>query len=557
MSEQTPNQLLHPPVQEMQEHRHQSQLVGELREYRAEMKFEETTRVAKQIVEYAGGGVEREMDAMFRESSHEDPVLEAAQHGTVRMATPLNSPNSRRLLGLAASAVGKEPDGFLKEITKQEQGTQLTVAIGQGVGLEINAVTPRSGDVEARIAVDSSVPLEVRQATLEAFSSKLKEMQAAKDASEEINAMLDAGSTEAYASTVLKFSDNPDDIAAYISYSTLRGTIQSPWEDTKLARARQQAIEAVYDLPYHYPGETEVGKQAGMYFDENGKLLKVLLPTGKPGLYLGLKSANPESSADLSELPLQLGVEIDAEQVYGEPDYNQRIHEGVTPFIETEAAQELLSAFEHVGLTPTKHIRDTFAEVAGLEKRYGHGYAELTREIAKCVNNRDRSLKTIFESEGDDVAQKILQLGPANDPAAKVVHDLLVDVVDRKQPDGTITELPMSAHEIRIRDGSCKDAEYYVSDGGVINDEAGEPLFVRSTYHRPSVMTMRPTLLNGVRLPAGSLLAVEDDGYVFMRILSFAFNENEALHVFGAQEAENRMNSQHTGLHDKLQSPAA
>ena len=142
--------------------------------------------------------------------------------------------------------------------------------------------------------------------------------------------------------------------------------------------------------------------------------------------------------------------------------------------------------------------------------------------------------------DSDAIREKIDALETEDDQAAAAVVGILKGIIHRDQASAELPELQLSSERIEISDGACKDAEVYIAHGDVLDENLW-----RSSYKRASAITTKPVVFNGVQLPTGSLFAIQDDGYVFMRLTSYSFEPDKSAVVFGPQEAENRA---HTNL---------
>jgi hypothetical protein len=348
------------------------------------------------------------------------------------------------------------------------------------------------------------------------------------------------GNLETYSPDVFSWSKDADDIISFLNMSNVAGEHVSSVNHTQSPVVQRAAVvEALYALPAHHGNETAVHgvspERQGVYFDANGRIVKVLVPSAMPGVYLGLKPAQAGMPGDIEESAFHIGIEIDPLEVNAER--GSQGHEGVTSFVETATAAQLAATFEAVGLQLSPRAQGIIAETT-IERRFGHGYAHLTREIAKLVNDQRRDIAYLFNNADGRALEKLRLLESVEDPAAQIVIDLLKGVANRGAPSEGVPSLRITSNRIEMRDGSCKDIEYYIADGHPARSD--QLLFWQSSYKRRTVMTLAKTHLNGVILPAGTLLAVEDDGYAMMRVTSYAFNDQEALRTFGVQEIENR-----------------
>ena len=482
----------------------------------------------------------------------------AASQGFLQTDSNIATPSGMRIL----SAIGKsesQPDLYklARHLKKDEQ---INLPLGEGVSLMIRKFRDDKQSISCYFAIDPVNEQTSASSTIQSFHERLA--QANNDyttAKSEVANALSQGETEAYSTINFNFTDNIPELTNLLDQSELR--VASHYDAPSEKKRGQQTIEKLYALPAHYSGElpaTDAHRsQEGIYFDEQGNITKILIADQRPGIYYGLKPMEIKSG-DIDELDFQFGVELVIPEMYAELDYNGVWHENAIPFIETPTTAQLIDAFEGADLSLTDSVNDSLAEVGTLKKRYGHGYAELTRTVAKLVNDKARKLDSMF-NDADGAARKIAALPTVSDPAAQAVIAMLRDVISRDAHDvyPELVELPTSAARIEIRDGGCKDAEVYIADGTEVTPASdGTPLLLKSTYARPSAITLQPTVLNGVRLPAGALLAIEADGYELMRLTGYSFDQQEASVVFGAQDAENRQNSsyyaQRTGVEQKL-----
>lgn len=463
---------------------------------------------------------------------------------------------SRRGLSHLEQLAGEEtPGGLVDRVRGLPKGESMTIQVSEAISLELEMVSPDRGAYSQRaLFTDGLSEEEKQQAAEELLDSLAERAQGFNQDMQGISEKLAAGEAAAYGDQEYSFDGQGDDVQAFLDGTSLRGIGYDMFGSSdrrySVVRERAKTVETIYkELPMRYPAESEkTGGQEGVYVDGSGNITKVLLPTHKPGVYLGMLTSAGQRG-DLSELQFRLGVEVADEETYAEQSYNGMTHESVAPFIETQSAQQIMTQLESAGLSLNERLRDSFAEVGSIEKRYGHGYADITREIAKLVNDPERPLDSFFETEDDQsTLQKLAQMELPDEQAANTALALLKGLAEARlgQGDGSegVPELQSSTQRINMKDGSCKDIEVYIADGGPVQPEDGtEPVFWRSTYSRPGVMTLKPVKLNGVVLPTGSLLATEDDGYLFMRVTSFAFDRETAQQVFGAQNYENEQNS--------------
>lgn len=474
----------------------------------------------------------------------DDGFTRVAEHGSITIDTGLGSPGMRETLGFLDSRYSEGQEPLLDSIRKlKTEDDGVEVAVGEGVDIVFTRLSETMISHEFR--VEEAVPLPVREQTLVDLDAEAREQSAIHaDVIDELREELAAGSAEAYTQRSFDLDEDLNLILEWVG-SSARGMGGSRLPNAQPAVLKAALLERIYALPAHYGGELEEGESAaGLYFDEHGLLEKVLLSTETPGVYMALRGEGgvPQRQELGETSSVELGFEIDFEELYKtERDYNNNKYEDVQPFIETPAAEALLSSFDMAGLELSEHLRNAFAEV-DIEKRYGHAYSEITRELAKAVSDTERGLQGFFEGDSTEVAERVRALVPSGHEAADVAMLMMKDIVERGVTEPILTELPVSDQRVNLRDGGCKDAEVYIDQGELMPPVDGEPQLLRSSYSRPSAMSLQPTVINGVRLPAGTLFAIEDDGYVMMRLTSFSFDPEQALEAFGPQEAENLAN---------------
>jgi hypothetical protein len=424
---------------------------------------------------------------------------------------------------------------LLTRLKRMEKNRQEAIDLGDGLTMHVEAFG--SGSIAKRFEIKPS------SNGLDRFvgiMDDINENDPLTRISREMAAKLDPTSQELVSDTELTFAENGDELVSVIGLSGFwLGGFASGQESDALNSA--QAVEALYKkLPSIYEGEDPGFDKRGIYYDESGRVKKVVLGQEAAGFYVELHSADPESAADLAELPLKIGFSTDVAEAYMvERSYNGVVNESVRPLAETAFTGEFTRILDQAGLMPSQRILDSLAEVGSIEKRYGHGYAELTRELAKLVNDSSRSLSSFFDGQESELLNRVSALGDTAHPAAQAVVSILRDVAQNRLGQSNTSghpEIVLSKERVEIRDGSCKDIEIYID---VSNRETEDGLMRWSSYKRPTLVTKQPVMINGVTLPTGSLLLKNDDGYLFMRITSYAFDEPVAREVFGAQYVEN------------------
>ncbi len=236
------------------------------------------------------------------------------------------------------------------------------------------------------------------------------------------------------------------------------------------------------------------------------------------------------------------------------------------PFVETECARELSKLLDASGLMFHPAFQSEMMSMTDSD-RFGSVYTQFSREIAKWVNDPMRTrLSNLFmpydaKYQGDALATGNLTTNVAaydnkehgllveqsvRNAWTSIDHNvdgeaasLLVGIIDGVLTRGTTdtaeprpTDLPVTSQRYRIRDGACFDvAAYYIAAAGenrsnnssrIVTD--GDVSMLEKTYGSHTFMLTEPALFNGTPLPKGSLLSKHDDGYAFLRLTPFTFD---------------------------------
>ncbi|HSH18105.1 MAG TPA: hypothetical protein VK978_01855 [Candidatus Saccharimonadales bacterium] len=239
------------------------------------------------------------------------------------------------------------------------------------------------------------------------------------------------------------------------------------------------------------------------------------------------------------------------------------------PFIETECAQELCRLLDRSGLMFHPKYQLTMMEM-GDSDRFGSIYTQLTREVAKWVNSPDRThLSNLFvpadmqyqgsrlAGDSDYPTLKLYEYEAKNHQdvqdgtteadvrstwnridhsvqgeAAGALVTMIDDVLSRGNNAATSTDLSVTSKRIEVSNGACFDvASYYVgaadqswrtndlrkiSDGGVE--------LLEKTHGSHTYLSLHPMQFNGVQLPKGALFSRQQDGWAFLRLTPFSFD---------------------------------
>ncbi len=230
------------------------------------------------------------------------------------------------------------------------------------------------------------------------------------------------------------------------------------------------------------------------------------------------------------------------------------------PFIETVGGQEFLDTLDSVELK----LNSTFlAEMVSVNQadRYGSIYTQLSRAIAKVVDYpNDHSIDGLFldvplsaaKDERQAIRDSLLDIDTSTlSEPSRLLFDLMQDCLSRKTAAATgLAELPIYRERISFKDGACFDvASNYIQGAGNFLDGLLQKTTQPTTEHGVKMLEkdhgshtfllQEPALLNGVRLPKGSLLrkhySANGDAWSFLRLTPFSFDNNQDREVTGSE----------------------
>lgn len=258
---------------------------------------------------------------------------------------------------------------------------------------------------------------------------------------------------------------------------------------------------------------------------------------------------------------------------------NQSAESMSLPFIETETASELASVLDKAGLMFHPKLQYEMMNTDEAD-RYGSLYTQLSRRIAKWVDNPDSlNLSDLFvphdpaysgiELARRDKSSVIQEYGDMQESLATESHEEAVraayTAVDRNGETGEAsealftmiddllaiahdpalkqhTDLPVTKERVKIRDGACFDVvAYYVgaaaeARGGLQHYQENNVAMLEKTMGAHTFLTTSPVQFNGVRLPKGSLFQrAQDGGWAFLRLTPFAFENTADQLAFGSE----------------------
>jgi len=249
------------------------------------------------------------------------------------------------------------------------------------------------------------------------------------------------------------------------------------------------------------------------------------------------------------------------------------------PFIETECARALCDRLDAAGLMFHPNLQQEMMQI-GEADRYGSIYTQLSREIAKWINNPDRArLSTLFvpadpafagealarqgEAAADHYARALEENGAADieartrslftasvPPTGNLPADTLLsmaqDVLARNDTaDEVVSDLPVTEERVSITNGACFDVFTYYVGAAATTDawpdylkkfQAGAVNMLEKNTGVHTYLTTQPTVFNGVRLPKGALFSkADDEKWAFLRLTPFAFDEPADQLAFGSE----------------------
>ena len=237
---------------------------------------------------------------------------------------------------------------------------------------------------------------------------------------------------------------------------------------------------------------------------------------------------------------------------------NKDVQRKSTPEKSAIAHREILDVFSGMGLSLDSRITEMLEETKEHQGgRRGSGFTQVSRVLATDFVNSPRSDRDIglfdhsvrqniqkeFDNEFRSLSkeqqedyvepsyasrlgrQKLEELpGQMQNEESRMIAQMMVDVIYPHVPDESAISLPPATGEMHI--GTCTTAEAYYFDyinkGGkvltysranmnIIVDGNGEPIMLEKIGlgESHSALTLAPTEMNGVRLPAGSLVGVQ------------------------------------------------
>lgn len=326
---------------------------------------------------------------------------------------------------------------------------------------------------------------------------------------------------------------------------------------TNPVKAKQVFIERLYGLPVHLTGE-EIDPQhsgEGVYFDEDGNLLKILRETDRnSGIYRGMYFEQG-TKTDPSETTFQLGVEIDRERALLEKSHNGELSE--ISFLESNTGRSIIQEIDNSGLVITDSLRQILESIStpqgAYDSRYGNNYSELTREVAKMIGNSNRGIGRFFDDSDGDAEKKLssINVDTIDNEPARLLYSLMQQSISPNR-NTEASDIPVFNGRVHMKDSSCKDAEVYFSgsigEGKFSVHDVGGKKMLHKHSGGATAINLEPIMYKGVEIPAGGLFQrhydneSETTSYVFVRITSFAFEDDQARDAFTWQYAENTRN---------------
>ena len=281
------------------------------------------------------------------------------------------------------------------------------------------------------------------------------------------------------------------------------------------------------------------------------------------------------------------------------PDYlylekaNQS-QERSTPFVETQCAEELCKILDDNNLMFHPSLQIEMLTV-GESDRYGSIYTQLSREVAKWINNPNRTeLSALFipkdpefygdqlvadmkkyekyplhkfdeKSYADDdfstnLEKEVQALWPTTysqpiGEATSVLVGLINQALTRDASREQQTALPVTTKSVQMREGACCDVlSYYIGateqrfGKGLTIQTFGEVPLIEKTMGANTYLSIGPVLFNGVMLPKGALFGRTNDGFYFARLTMFAFDKPEDQIAVSGSELAKTLKNEHTSI---------
>lgn len=346
----------------------------------------------------------------------------------------------------------------------------------------------------------------------------------------EVGQQITAGATKAHTGFQYDLSEpNLDLVLGFLGID--------PGSNTPIARASVLA-KSLYGGPVHasgYPPPMQSG--TGIYLRHDGSVEKILVESDvHPGVYRGVYFKEG-SGGHVTTESFALGVEIDEERASLEVNNNKNKSSVAIPFLRGVTGNEFVSAFESVGLEFSDRVLDALVgqDRGGFTTRYGNSFSELSREVAKFVNNPDRSIHNLFVQDGQQAVDALIKVDAAefSSPATRELMLLLQRTLVREKSAQHVSSVPVHKGEVAMNVGSCKDAEIYFckSPPASLFLKEGTPM-LHKLHGEKTAINLEPIIYKGVELPAGSLFQVHEDGYTFVRFTSFCFDPEVAADAF-------------------------
>ena len=346
---------------------------------------------------------------------------------------------------------------------------------------------------------------------------------------------------------------------------------------TSLGVGGQDAIQYEQRLKQGTPPETMLAETIGNIRGtrtESDDFVRVTRHTHAGGSYVArtmfVDKHTRECTLSFRQVPERAYVET----------ANQSSEAMSTAFIDTACAQQMIGALAEQGLMLTPGIQKEIM-APGQADRYGSVYTQLSREIAKWVNDPARlKARNLFvpydealfgqsapvdpyleagyertlEDEGragvveEQVRRALATMeteGP--DEAAGILLMLAKDVVTRQEYDSA---LAVTDREINLKGYACFDvASYYLQSAVTPTDSAGVVPYeengvsmLKKSYGGNTFLLREPIRFNGVTLPKGSLMSKSNGAWFFQRLTPFTFDTPDGVAATGSEIEKVRVN---------------
>jgi hypothetical protein len=307
----------------------------------------------------------------------------------------------------------------------------------------------------------------------------------------------------------------------------------------KIAPEELQGIETGEELELFVrmlelvPVEKEIDSK-GEATNESGEGNYMVIKTNKNKVAFLIE---PQDEG-IDEKKVNISVWLDIEKMSGRSETDR--------FVTSKTAEEIMGLLDKAGIKVSDQVLNYVSEGSlnrgkvspEFSPRYGNGYAELTRLISHSVGLQDRKeiIDRLFSKFDESGWEKTKTEREKLGGPSKLVFRMIDDLIDSDRNQKT-SDYDFFKSNFSMRDGSCKDIEFYYEmalERGKFREDSD--FFYQETYStRPSAITRREIVVDGVKLPKGFLCRVSEEGVEPLRPTMFCFSKEEAIDAYGKQ----------------------